>query len=118
MNYRGEISQAKDKFSKWNRYSTLSKQVLVGSLAVASFFGILAATTYENEAIPKTHINDINLNSGGKISQKAEAEVYSYQAIINYSNQNIEKELELSALALGIAGITAVIGEARKDISQ
>ena len=116
MNLRSEFNIAKYKYNNWNRYSNVSKNLLVGSLAVASFFGMIAATTYENQANTRTHINDINHGGGNRLNEQTQTELESLQTDLNYNNDNIARELEIAALALGIAGITVAIGETKRSI--
>ncbi len=116
MNFKDEFRAIKDKYNSWDRYSSVSKHILVGSLAVASLFGAMAATTYENQANTRTHINDINHGSGNRLNEQTQTELESLQTDLNYNNDNIARELEIAALALGIAGITVAIGETKRSI--
>ena len=113
-----EYNLAINKYMGWDRYTNFSKHLLVGSLAVSAVLGMLAGTTYENEANTRTHINDITHSAGHSMSPQTLAELESYQASINDNNYIIVKELELSALALSVAGITIAVSESKRSISE
>ncbi len=111
MNFKDEFLTIKDKYNGWNRYSSVSKHILVGSLAVASLFGAMAATTYENEANTKTHINDIAHSPSHRLTTLELIELESNQA-------NIAKELGAASISLALASMTVAIGETRRNNSQ
>ncbi len=118
MNFKDEFLTIKDKYNGWNRYSSVSKHILVGSLAVASLFGAMAATTYENEANTKTHINDIAHSPSHRLTTLELIELESNQANIDYNNSNIAKELGAASISLALASMTVAIGETRRNNSQ
>ena len=104
-----------NSYKNWNRYNQTTKHIFAGSMALASFFGMMALYDYEQEAGPRTQINDIYGLSSGNLNQPQAKLVSEATLSLNYQEGNVDRNLELGGMALAVGLTAAAVGEFKRN---
>ncbi|MEI8187827.1 MAG: hypothetical protein WCG30_02680, partial [Candidatus Saccharibacteria bacterium] len=70
---------------------------------------------YEQEAGPRTQINDIYGLSNGSLNQSQAVLVSEATLSLNYQEGNVDRGLELGGIALAVGLTTAAVGEFKRN---
>ena len=115
MSFKAEVNKMHNSYKNWNRYNQTTKHIFAGSMALASFFGMMALYDYEQEAGPRTQINDIYGLSSGNLNQPQAKLVSEATLSLNYQEGNVDRNLELGGMDLAVGLTAAAVGEFKRN---